>query len=137
MQIKNKTKEYKDKFNLMYSCQYRVAFCPKYKRKVFKDDIAKRLKEIFIDVSNEYDFTILEMYIKEDYVHLEIDCNPKFGIYNCITKLKRTSASLLTKEFPELESRLPNIWTRGAFISTAGDISLEPMLDYIDGQKYV
>ena len=77
------------------------------------------------------------MYIKEDYVHLEIDCNPRFGIYNCITKLKRTSANLLVKEFPELESRLPNIWTRGAFISTSGDVSLEPMLDYIQEQKNV
>lgn len=137
MKIANKTKAYKDESHLMYSCQYRVAFCPKYKRRVFVGDIAERLKEIFIDVSHKHDFEILEMYIKEDYVHLEIDCNPRFGIYNCITKLKRTSANLLVKEFPELESRLPNIWTRGAFISTSGDVSLEPMLDYIQEQKNV
>lgn len=137
MKITNKNKKYKEKSHLMYSCQYRVAFCPKYRRKVLSNDIAKRLEEIFNEVSRKYDFEILEMYIKEDYVHLEIDCNPRFGIYNCVTKLKRTSANLLPKEFPELESRLPNIWTRDAFISTAGDVSLEEMLDYIEKQKNV
>ena len=47
MDISNSNKAYKNKAHLIYSCQYHVIFCPKYRRKVFKNGIELRLKEIF------------------------------------------------------------------------------------------
>lgn len=137
MEITNKSKEYKSKAHLIYSCQYHVIFCPKYRRKVLKDGIDIKLKEIFNNIANKYDFSILEMEIMEDHVHLLIDCNPRFGIMECVNKLKGTSAKLLIKEFPYLKSRLPNIWTRSAFISTVGSVSLDVVKKYIENQKNV
>ena len=137
MEIVNKNKEYKSKAHLIYSCQYHVIFCPKYRRKVLKDGIDIRLKEIFNEVAIKYDFNIIEMEIMEDHVHLLIDCNPRFGIMECVNKLKGTSANTLKKEFPELKSKLPNIWTRSAFISTVGSVSLDVVKKYIENQKNV
>lgn len=72
-----------------------------------------------------------------DHVHLIIDCNPRYGIMQCVKDLKRDSASLLKKEFPELKSKLPCIWTRSAFISTVGAVSLDIVKEYIENQKGV
>ena len=40
----------------------------------------------------------------------------------------------LRKEFPEL-LKLPSLWTRSYFASTAGNISQETIQKYIDAQK--
>lgn len=137
MNISNTSKEYKSKFHLIYSCQYHVIFCPKYRRQVLKEGVDIRLKEIFLAVSEEYDFEIVEMEVMPDHVHLLIDCNPRFGIMNCVTKLKGTSSKILRDEFPWLKSRIPTLWTRSAFISTVGEVSLDAVKKYIEGQKNV
>lgn len=102
-----------------------------------KEGVDIRLKEIFLAVSEEYDFEIVEMEVMPDYVHLLIDCNPRFGIMNCVTKLKGTSSKILRNEFPWLKSRIPTLWTRSAFISTVGEVSLDAVKKYIEGQKNV
>ena len=137
MEISNRNKEYKSKSHLIYSCQYHVIFCPKYRRKVLNNGVDIRLKEIFNEVALKYEFDIIEMEIMDDHVHLLIDCNPRFGIMECVNKLKGTSAKKLVKEFPYLKSRLPNIWTRSAFISTVGSVSLDVVKKYIENQKNV
>ena len=37
----------------MYSIQYHIVRCVKYRRKVLIDDIEKTLKELLIEISNE------------------------------------------------------------------------------------
>ena len=138
MNIENiKDKEYYNTDHLLYSCQYHVIFCPKYRRKVLKEEYQPRLKEIFKEVANKYDFNIIEMEVMEDHVHLLLECNPRFGVMKCIHKLKGTSSNLMFKEFPSLKSKLPTLWTRSAFISTVGSVSLEVVKKYIEAQKNV
>ena len=43
----NGNKKYKSKNHRVYSCQYHVIFCPKYRRNVLTDGVDIRLKEIF------------------------------------------------------------------------------------------
>lgn len=137
MNISNSSKIYKHNNHLTYSCQYHVIFCPKYRRSVLTDGVDTRLKEIISEVANKYDFEVMEMEVAKDHVHLLIDCNPKFGIAECVKKIKGTSASILRKEFPHLKSRIPTLWTRSSFISTVGAVSLETVKKYIEDQKNV
>ena len=37
----------------MYSIQYHIVWCVKYRRKVLIDDIEKTLKELLIEISNK------------------------------------------------------------------------------------
>lgn len=129
------SKEYHMSSHLTYSCQYHVVFCPKYRRKVLTNDIVPRLKELFIEISNRYDFTIVEMEVMPDHVHLLIDCNPRFGIMEAVRKLKGTTSNILRNEFPELKRKIPSLWTRSAFISTVGSVSLDVVKQYIEDQK--
>ena len=123
--------------HLVYSCKYHVIFCPKYRRKVLTDGIDERLKVIFKETASRHSFDIPDLEVMSDHVHLLVDCNPRYGIMQCVKDLKRESASLLKKEFPHLKSRLPNIWTRSVFIGSVGSVSLETVKRYIESQKNV
>ena len=133
--MKIQQKKYKSSEHLVFSCQYHVIFCPKYRRDVLVDDVASRLKEILIDAAHQYDFEIIEMEVMPDHVHLLIDCNPRFGIMECVRKMKSASASILRKEFKHLCTKMPSMWTRSTFISTVGSVSLETVKRYILEQK--
>jgi putative transposase len=112
-----------------------VIFCPKYRRAILTGDVEKRLKEILLNVASKYEFEILEMEVMPDHVHLLVDCNPRFGIMECVKKMKSVSANTLRKEFTFLTTKMPNLWTRSAFISTVGTVSLETVKRYIENQK--
>lgn len=128
-------KKYKSSEHLVYSCQYHVIFCPKYRRQVLVNGVDIRLKELFLQIAEKYEFNILDMEVMPDHVHLIIDCNPRFGIMECVHKLKGGTAKIIREEFPYLKSRLPNMWTRESFISSVGAVSLDIVKKYIENQK--
>lgn len=134
MEIANTQKQYTTSNHLTYSCQYHVIFCPKYRRKVLVDGIDVRLKELFLEVAKKDGFEILDMEITPDHVHLLIDCNPKLGIIECLKHLKGGTSKILREEFPSLKTRIPTLWTRNAFISTVGSVSLESINQYLEEQ---
>jgi putative transposase len=131
----NKSKIYKSEYNMVYSCQYHVIFCPKYRRKILSGSIEARLRELILEKQIEYGYNILEMEIMPDHIHLLIDVNPKTGIYKTICKIKGHTSNILRSEFKQLRSRLPTLWTRSKFISTVGSVSLDVVKRYIEEQK--
>ncbi len=137
MEISNKGKEYHHVPHMVYSCQYHVIFCPKYRRSVLKDGVDTRLKELILEKQKEYEYKILEMEIMPDHVHLLIDVNPKLGIYYVVGRIKGYSSFVLRKEFPMLKRKIPTLWTHSKFISSVGSVTLEVVKKYIEEQKKV
>jgi putative transposase len=135
MNLENLSKKYKTDRRLIYSCQYHIIFCPKYRRKVLKNGIDIRMKEIIEEKQDEYSYTILGMEIMPDHIHLLLDINPKFGVYPVVSKIKGYTSHQLREEFPELKTKLPCLWTNSNFISTCGSVSLEIVKKYIEDQK--
>lgn len=135
MDIATTTKEYKSDSNLVYSCQYHVIFCPKYRRKLLKNGLDLRLRVLVKEKETEYGYKIIEMEIMPDHVHLLMDVNPKLGIFPIIGRIKGYSSRVLRLENPSLDKRMPCIWTRSSFISTVGSVSLEVVKKYIENQK--
>lgn len=134
MEIANTKKQYTTSNHLTYSCQYHVIFCPKYRRKVLVDGIDVRLKELFLEIAEKDGFKILDMEITSDHVHLLIDCNPRLGIMECVKHLKGGTSRKMREEFPSLKSRIPTLWTRSVFISSAGNVSLDIINQYLEEQ---
>ena len=135
MEIQNPSKKYHGASHLVYSCQYHVIFCPKYRKPVLVNGADERLKELFLQIAEKYQFEIIEMEVMPDHVHLLIDCNPRFGIMECVRKLKGGTASILRDEFPHIRKKIGVMWTRSAFISSVGSVSLEVVKRYIQEQK--
>lgn len=137
MQIQQSEKIYHSDHSIVYSCQYHVVFCPKYRRAVLVDGIDARLKALILEKQEEYGYVVLEMEVMPDHVHLILDVDPRFGIVDIVGKIKGYTAHMLRKEYPSLKSRLPSLWTRSKFISTVGAVSLEVVKRYIESQKNV
>lgn len=135
MNIQNPDKPYHFDKHTVYSCQYHVIFCPKFRRKVLTTDIAKRLEELLYEKQKEYDYTILELDVMVDHVHLLLDINPTIGVWTVVNKIKGYTSNMLRGEFPVLVSKLPTLWTTSKFISTVGSITLETVKKYIEEQK--
>ena len=48
MELRQSNKPYHTDHSIVYSCQYHVIFCPKYRRKLLTDAIAARIKELVL-----------------------------------------------------------------------------------------
>jgi putative transposase len=137
VEIQNRTKKYKTDNHLVFSCQYHVIFCPKYRRSVLVDEVDKRLKELILSKESEYRYEVLDMEVMPDHVHLILDVNPKVGIFTVVNHIKGYTSHELRKEFPSLKSRLPTLWTQSKFISSVGAVTLEVVKKYLKEQKGV
>lgn len=135
MQLENYQKQYKTDKRLVYSCQYHIIFCPKYRRSVLKDGIDERMKQLILEKQDKYEYTVLGMEVMPDHTHLLLDINPKIGVYTVLSKIKGYTSHTLREEFPALKKRLPCLWTNSNFISTCGTVSLQTVMKYIEDQK--
>jgi putative transposase len=135
MKITSPDKKYQSNHSIVYSCQYHVIFCPKYRRKVLVDGVDERLKELILEKQEEYKYKVLDMEVMPDHVHLLLDVSPQIGVIKAIGQIKGFTAHALRKEFVWLRSRLPCMWTRSKFVSTVGAVTLEAVKKYIDEQK--
>jgi putative transposase len=135
MNLEQSNKPYHASYSLVYSCQYHVIWCPKYRRKVLQEPLAGRLKALIEEKQSDYGYTVLGMKIMPDHVHLLLDANPQIGIVSIVGKIKGYTSHVLRTEYPWLKKRLPSLWTRSKFISSVGAVSLEGVQKYIENQK--
>jgi putative transposase len=137
MELRQPNKPYHTDHSIVYSCQYHVIFCPKYRRKVLTDAVAARLNELVLAKQAEYGYTVIEMEVLPDHVHLLLDVDPRLGINVVVGKIKGCTSHELRNEFPWLKKRLPTLWTRSKFISTVGAVTLDVVQQYLESQKGV
>ncbi len=131
------TISYKSNNNVVYSCKYRVVWCPKYRRGVLVNGVDARLKDIIQSVCTESRAELLKLEVMPDHVHLLVEVDPQYGIHRLVRQIKGRSSRLLRQEYPWLKSRLPSLWTNAYFVSTVGGAPLEIIKQYIENQKRV
>jgi putative transposase len=122
----------------VYSIQYHVVWCVKYRHKVLTCDIEKRLIEILNKIAMDNGFEILECNGDLDHIHLLINCSPQHYIPDMIKALKGVSARLLMKEYgDELKKKLwgGHLWNPSYFIATVSENTEEQIRTYIKNQK--
>jgi len=137
MELRQTNKPYHTDHSIVYSCQYHVIFCPKYRRKVLTDAVAARMKELMLAKQAAYGYSVIEMEVLPDQVHLLLDVDPRVGINAVVGKIKGFTSHELRNEFPWIKQRLPTLWTRSKFISTVGAVTLDVVQQYIEHQKGV
>lgn len=135
MELKQPSKPYHTDHSIVYSCQYHVIFCPKYRRKVLVGEVPETLKALILEKQKEYGYTVIEMEVMPDHVHLLLDVDPRVGVNNAVAKIKGFTSRELRERFPWLKKRLPTLWTRSRFISSVGAVTLETVQRYIEAQK--
>ena len=64
----------------VYSLQYHIVWCTKYRRPVLIDGVDSDCKELLYSLAEEYKFEIAAMEVMPDHIHLLVDASPQFCI---------------------------------------------------------
>lgn len=122
----------------VYSIQYHIVWCVKYRRKVLTPEIEKSLITILKKIASENGFAILECNGDLDHIHLLVDCSPQHYVPDIMKALKGVSARLLMKIYgDELRKQLygGHLWNPSYFVSTVSENTESQIREYIKSQK--
>ena len=68
--------DYRHEQHTVHHMLYHLLFCPKRRKKVLVGPVHDRLKAIIEMVAQEHAWTIVQLAIQPDHVHLFIQTNP-------------------------------------------------------------
>jgi len=78
---------------------------------------------------------LIKLDIIPDHIILLLDVDPQFGIHKAVKYIKGNTSRILRREFSELKTKLPTLWTNSYLVLTVGDFLNEKVNEYIAGQK--
>jgi putative transposase len=113
---------------------YHLVWTPKRRKPVLIGNIAADCKALIEQKCSEQGWTILELAVQPDHIHLEVQAWPITPAAEIIKECKRLTSHELRRKYPILK-RLPSLWTRSYFAATAGNVSAEVIQGYIAAQK--
>ena len=121
----------------VYSLQYHLVWCTKYRRKVLINGADVDCKKLLQELAQEYQFQILAMEVMPDHIHLLIDAKPQFCIPDMIKIMKGGIARKLFLLHPEMKKKLwgGHLWNPSYCAVTVSDRSREQVEHYIESQK--
>jgi len=122
----------------VYSLQYHVVWCVKYRRKVLTPEIEASLMEILQGIAENNKFQILEANTDMDHIHLLLNCSPQHYIPDIMKALKGVSARLLMKKHGQAIRQHVwggHLWNPSYFIATVSENTEEQVRKYIQSQK--
>lgn len=98
------------------------------------------VKQIFYDIADEKDLSIIEMEVDKDHIHLLVQYNPTQSILEIVRHFKQISTYriwrqnnnhlILKKQFWKEKT----FWSDGYFACSIGNISKETIEKYIQTQ---
>ena len=118
--------------HVVWDCKYHVVWCPKYRFRILKGDIAKSIREIIRQLCEWRKIEILAGNVQTDHVHMVISFPPKYSVAEVIGFLKGKSAIKVFDRHLDLKKRYwgRHFWAEGYCVSTVG-------LDEEQIKKYV
>ncbi len=126
--------EYQRDEHRVHLIVYHLVWCPKRRKAVLKDDIAKDCERIIREKALIKGWDVLDLAIQPDHIHLFIRVFPSDSAAEVVKEMKGATANHLRKKHPSL-LKMPSMWTRSYFASTAGNVSQWAIQRYIEAQK--
>ncbi len=83
------------------------------------------MKELIEEVCQEQQIEIFKLEVGTYRVYLHADMPPMEAANCLVRKMKRRTSNMMCKEFPQLRSRLPSLWTLHYFLSTEPEMPEE------------
>lgn len=115
---------------------YHLIWCPKRRKPVLTGPVAKDCRALIESKCTSQGWSVLELAIQPDHVHLFVRVWPTTAAAEVVKEVKGLTSHDLREKYPQLR-KLPSLWTRSYFASTAGNVSAETIQRYIEAQKGV
>lgn len=107
----------------IWHCHYHIVWCPKYRFKILKGEIAKEVETCVRIFSQRLKCEIKELNIQEDHVHVLVMIPPKIPVSDFVGTVKGKTAIHMFRKFPQLR-RKPywgnHFWAEGYCVDTVG-----------------
>jgi len=115
---------------------YHLILVIKHRRHVINKDISEKLKEMFIEIGQNYGITLLKWSSEEDHVHCLFKAKPTTSLSKFINAYKSASSRIIKKQFPEIRKHLwkEHFWSKSYCLLTSGDALIEMIQKYIKSQ---
>ena len=128
-------KQFKKLSHAVWDCKYHVVWCPKYRFRILKGDVAKSMRAIIRQLCEWKKIEILAGNVQVDHVHLVISFPPKYSASEVVGFLKGKSAIKIFDKHLELKKRYwgRHFWAKGYCVSTVG-LDEEKIKKYVTWQ---
>lgn len=114
---------------------YHFVFCPRYRRKIFLiPNVGQRFKTLVNEKCKELEIEIIAIECDKDHVHMFLNCLPTQSPSDIMQHIKGFTSRILREEF-EILRKMPSLWTRSYFVSTAGNVCSDTIKKYVENQK--
>ena len=119
-----------------HQLKYHLVWVPKYRKRVLKGKIAKRIYELFGICAEMNRWGIEELNVQEDHIHMLIQLRPNVSVSKAVQMFKGGSSIVIRAEYPELEEFLwgNSFWADGYFADSVGKCDEEIIRKYIREQ---
>ena len=107
----------------LYECKYHIVMCPKYRHRIFKDEIAEYAKQQLYGLCRQKELMeLLELNVLADHIHLVVSIPPKYSVSAIMGYLKGKLSIRLFQKYERLGKRYwgQHLWSRGYCVSTVG-----------------
>ncbi len=121
----------------IYECKYHIVFCPKYRYRIFKDDVAEYTRQQIYGLCRQKELVeVLELNIQPDHVHLVVSIPPKYAVSDFMGYLKGKLAIRLFRQYekPRRTYWGRHLWARGYRVSTVG-LDEDKICKYVKWQE--
>ena len=112
---------------------YHLIWVPKRRRPVLVGRVAKDCERVVREVCAENRWEVLRLAVMPDHVHLFVRVSPDVAVSEVARRVKGRTSHDLRRDHRQL-LRLPSLWTRSYFCSTAGNVSGATIDRYIAEQ---
>jgi putative transposase len=126
--------EYQRDEHRVHLIVYHLIWCPKRRKSVLVGQVAKDCRMLIEAKLKECGWECVELAIEPDHVHLFVRAWPTTAAYEIVKACKGITSHDLRNKHKHLR-KLPSLWTRSYFASTAGNVSAEAVKRYIEAQK--
>ena len=117
------TRQFKRLSHSLYECKYHIVFCPKYRFRIFQDELADYTRQQIESLCRQKDqVEVLEVNIQADHIHVVLSIPPKYAVSSVMGFLKGKLALRLFQRYEHLGKRYwgQHLWSRGYCVSTVG-----------------
>ena len=123
----------------VYEAKYHLVWCPKYRKRILVGEVRERVKELFFEIAERFDFEIDRCEVGEDHIHVLTSFPPRYSIAQVVGIIKGKSGSKIFEEYPKLKKKLwgGHLWEQGYFARTVGEqITDDVIRRYIEKHSF-
>ncbi len=126
-------KDYRKGSHSVFKIHVHLVWSTKYRRKVLKKEVGKRLRQLIRQYCSDMKVEILSGVVAKEHVHILVSLPPQVSVSKLVQKLKGKTSYKLQREYPIVQKEYwgQRMWARGYFAVSTGNVSDETVKEYL------